>query len=174
MNTISPLSPSFYTLIRKNPFSMPSPGSPLPLGMLVDEEISPAYDSKYFYPVKPREVLADRYQTLVKVGWGVSSTVWLARDLRGDIETPEKVVALKVANNNANLKLEKIMVSFEDLTVLADFIDSQLKKLISFKIDAVGRPVYQSYNNFGLLKSLRSIPQLVDFGLTSRLEEDND
>jgi hypothetical protein len=35
------------------------------------------------YPAKPGEVLADRYQTLVKVGWGVSSTVWLARDLQG-------------------------------------------------------------------------------------------
>ena len=67
----------------KKPFPMPSPGPPLPPGILVDEEISPVYDSKYFYPVKPGEVLADRYQTLVKVGWGVSSTVWLARDLQG-------------------------------------------------------------------------------------------
>ncbi|GAB1194129.1 hypothetical protein APSETT444_003370 [Aspergillus pseudonomiae] len=51
---------------------MPSPGPPLPLGILVDEEISPVYNSKYFYPAKPGEVLASRYQTLVKVGWGVS------------------------------------------------------------------------------------------------------
>lgn len=61
-----------------------------------------------------------------------------------------------------DLKLENIMVSFEDSTVLADFMDSQLEKLMAFKIDSMGRPVYQSCNDFGPLKSLRSIPQLVD------------
>ncbi|RHZ70191.1 hypothetical protein CDV55_106711 [Aspergillus turcosus] len=251
---------------------MPSPGPPLSPSILVDEEISPVYDSKYFYPARPGEVLADRYQTLVKVGWGVSSTVWLARDLQGHIEEPESVVALKIANNNASsaghereveehistadpshrgrsfmrtfldsfevkgpegshlclvyppireplsmyqrrfdgrkmplpliktyiralltglkylhkecqivhtggyldLKLENIMVSFEDPTVLTDFMDSQLEKPMSFKIDSTGRPVYLSHNDFRPLKSLRSIPQLVDFGLATRLKEDDD
>ncbi|KAK2767617.1 hypothetical protein FQN54_003775 [Arachnomyces sp. PD_36] len=232
---------------------MPSPGPRLPRDILIDEEISPVYNSKYFYPAKPGEVLADRYQTLVKVGWGVSSTVWLARDLQGHIEEPETVVALKIANNNAvstghereieehistttdlshhrgrsllrtlvdsfevkgpegshlclayppmreplsmyqrrfdggkmplplikaivhtDLKLENIMVSVEDPTVLSDFIDSQLDKPAAFKIDSAGRPVYQSRSDFGPLKSLRSIPQLVDFGLATRLKEDDD
>ncbi|EKV12171.1 hypothetical protein PDIG_33590 [Penicillium digitatum PHI26] len=36
-----------------------------------------------FYPANPDELLAHRYQLLVKVGWGISSTVWLARDTRG-------------------------------------------------------------------------------------------
>jgi hypothetical protein len=44
---------------------------------------------------------------------------------------------------------------------------------MAFKVDSAGRPVYQSRNDF-LLKSLRSIPQLVDFGLATRLDEDND
>ena len=66
------------------------------------------------------------------------------------------------------------MVSFEDPTVLADFIGSQLEKPMASKVDSTGRPVYQSRNNFGPLKSLRSIPQLVDFGLATRLEEDDD
>jgi hypothetical protein len=83
MDTIKPFISRFSALLRKRPFPMPFPGPPLPPGILVDEEISPVYDSKYFYPAKPGEVLADRYQTLVKVGWGVSSTVWLARDLQG-------------------------------------------------------------------------------------------
>ncbi|OBT98311.2 hypothetical protein VE01_03095 [Pseudogymnoascus verrucosus] len=268
MNTIRPSIPRFSALLRKKPFSVPSPGPPLPPGILVDEEISPVYDSKYFYPAKPGEVLADRYQALVKVGWGVSSTVWLARDLQGHIDVPEGIVALKIANNNASsagheceveehistadpshcgrslirtlldsfevnsiegsysclvyppmreplsmyqrrfdggkmplpliktyiralltgldylhrecrtvhtdLKLENIMVSFEDPTVLAHFIDSQLKNPMAFKIDSAGRPVYQSRSDFGPLKSLRSIPQLVDFGLATTLEEDDD
>lgn len=83
MNTMRAFDPRFSAFLRRKPFPMPSPGPLLPPDILVDEEISPVYDSKYFYPVKPGEVLADRYQTLVKVGWGVSSTVWLARDLQG-------------------------------------------------------------------------------------------
>ena len=73
-----------------------------------------------------------------------------------------------------DLKLENIIVTFEDPTVLADFIDSQLENPMAFKIDSTGRPVYQSRSDFGPLKSLRSVPQLVDFGLATRLEEDDD
>ncbi|RAH72489.1 kinase domain protein [Aspergillus aculeatinus CBS 121060] len=94
--------PRFSPFLRKRPFSIPSHGPPLPPGILVDEEISPFYNSKCFYPAKPGEVLADRYHIVVKVGWGVSSTVWLARDLQRHIEEPETIVALKIANNNAH------------------------------------------------------------------------
>ncbi|KAB8235601.1 putative protein kinase [Aspergillus alliaceus] len=268
MNALKPSIPRLSALIRKRPFPMSPPGPPLPPGVLVDEEISPVYDSKYFYPAKPGEILGDRYQALVKIGWGVSSTVWLARDLQGHIEETESVVALKIANTSGNfashereieehvsmansshrgrslirtlldsfelkspagtfsclvyppmreplsmyqrrfgdkrmplplikahiralltgldylhkecrvvhtdLKLENIMVSFEDPNVLADFMRSQLERPMAFKIDLTGRPVYQSRNDFGPLKSLKSIPQLVDFGLATRLEEDDD
>ncbi|KAK2796375.1 hypothetical protein FQN50_009591 [Emmonsiellopsis sp. PD_5] len=266
---------------------MPSPGPLSPPGILIDEELSPVYNSKHFYPAKPGEVLANRYQTVAKVGWGLSSTVWLAHDLQRHIEEPENVVALKITNSNSSstgrerkvaehistadpshpghslirtlldsfevkgpegsylclvyppmreplsmyqqrfdnrkmplpliktyiralltgldylhtecrtvhtgrpilsftscwntklssyldLKLDNIMVSFEDQTVLADFMESQLEKPTAFKVDLMGRPVYQSCNDFGPLKSLRSMPQLVDFGLATRLEEDDD
>jgi hypothetical protein len=66
------------------------------------------------------------------------------------------------------------MVTFEDPAVLGDFMDAQLEKPMAFKVDPAGRPVYQSRNDFGPLRSLRSIPQLVDFGLTTRLEEADD
>lgn len=78
-----PSVPYLSALFRKKLFPITSPGPLLPPGILVDEEISPVYNPKYFYPVRPGEVLADRYQALVKVGWGVSSTVWFARDLQG-------------------------------------------------------------------------------------------
>ncbi|OKP10924.1 hypothetical protein PENSUB_3744 [Penicillium subrubescens] len=45
---------------------------------------------------------------------------------------------------------------------------------MAFKIDSAVLLVYQSRNDFGPLKSLKSIPQLVDFGLATRLEEDDD
>lgn len=83
MNALKPSISRLSALICKRPFPMPPPGPPLPPGVLVDEEISPVYDSRYFYPAKPGEILGDRYQALVKIGWGVSSTVWLARDLEG-------------------------------------------------------------------------------------------
>ncbi|KAJ5683318.1 hypothetical protein N7462_006483 [Penicillium macrosclerotiorum] len=84
----------------KKPFTLPPLGPPLPRDELVDEEICPSYNSKNFYPANPGDVLADRYQILVKVGWGVSSTVWIARDMRGTEEDPEGVVALKITNTN--------------------------------------------------------------------------
>lgn len=83
MNLKRPPTPRLCAFLRKSPFLMPSSGVPLSPTILIDEELSPVYDSKYFYPAKPGEILAGRYQALVKVGWGVSSTVWLARDLQG-------------------------------------------------------------------------------------------
>ncbi|KAL4757536.1 putative protein kinase [Aspergillus foveolatus] len=258
MSTIRPTIPRLSAFLRK-PFPISSPGPSLPPSILVDEKISPVYNSKYFYPAKPGEVLGNCYQALVKIGRGVSLTVWLARDLQWHIEAPERVVALKITNSNANaaaqereveehisavdpsnrgrsvnwtlldsfevrgpegshlclvypplreplsmyqrrfdngkmplpliktyiralltsleylhkecrivhtgnLKLENTMVTIEDPTALADFMDSQLENPMAYKIDSTGRPVHH----------LRSIPQLVDFGLATRLEEDDD
>lgn len=53
----------------------------------VDEEFSPGYDPKHYYPAKPGEVLADHYRLLVKIGWGSGSTVWLARDVARHVLT---------------------------------------------------------------------------------------
>lgn len=52
---------------RKKPFELP-PGPLLNTNDPIDEEKHPSYGSKSFYPAKPGEVLADRYQILVKVG----------------------------------------------------------------------------------------------------------
>lgn len=72
-----------FSSLRKKPFPSPPTGPVLRQDERVDEEKIPGYRSKDFYPTKPGEVLADRYQVLVKVGWGVSSTVWLGRDMQG-------------------------------------------------------------------------------------------
>jgi len=52
----------------------------LPLDVPVDEEMIPGYDPKYFYHPNPGDVLDRRYDLKAKIGWGTSSTVWLARD----------------------------------------------------------------------------------------------
>lgn len=48
----------------------------------VEEETLPGYKSEYFYPVRLGEVFDDRFQTVTKLGYGSSSTTWLARDLQ--------------------------------------------------------------------------------------------
>jgi serine/threonine-protein kinase SRPK3 len=49
---------------------------------LFEEETLPGYRASSYYPVNIGEVFAGRYQAVVKLGFGSSSTVWLCRDLR--------------------------------------------------------------------------------------------
>ena len=46
----------------------------------IEEETLPKYNVNAFYPVRIDEVLNDRYQVISKLGFGVTATVWLARD----------------------------------------------------------------------------------------------
>lgn len=59
----------------------PFPAKILPTADLVEEEHTPHYKPQHFYPVRVHEILNNRYQIAAKIGWGTSSTVWLARDL---------------------------------------------------------------------------------------------
>ncbi|GMG15996.1 unnamed protein product [Aspergillus oryzae] len=74
-----------------------------------------------------------------------------------------------------DLKLENIMVSFEDPAVMGDFMNDQFDQPMEYKIDSTGRPVYQRHNDFGPLRQLRNIiPKIVDFGHCARLDSDDD
>jgi serine/threonine-protein kinase SRPK3 len=52
---------------------------------LVEEEKTPYYHPDSFFPARLGQVLNGRYQLATKLGYGSSSTVWLARDLRGSV-----------------------------------------------------------------------------------------
>jgi serine/threonine-protein kinase SRPK3 len=54
----------------------------LPLDVPIEEERRKDYDSRHFYPVKLGEIFHDKYEVVVKVGFGGGSTVWLARNLQ--------------------------------------------------------------------------------------------
>lgn len=53
----------------------------IPSDEKVEEELFPDYIASRYYPIRIGEVLRDRYQIVGKLGFGASSTVWLARDL---------------------------------------------------------------------------------------------
>jgi serine/threonine protein kinase len=48
--------------------------------ILIEEERIPGYNPKNFYPVNPGDLLNNRYRIVAKLGWGTTSTVWLAQD----------------------------------------------------------------------------------------------
>ena len=54
----------------------------LPPDIPIEEERVPGYDPKRFLSVNPGDLLNNRYKIVVKVGWGTTSTVWLAQDTR--------------------------------------------------------------------------------------------
>lgn len=41
----------------------------------------PEYRPDHFYLVRLGEVFRGKFQTVAKLGYGLSSTIWLARDL---------------------------------------------------------------------------------------------
>ncbi|RGP65954.1 serine threonine cmgc group [Fusarium sporotrichioides] len=63
----------------------------IPASNKVEEETLPDYLPARYYPVRIGEVFVDRYQVVGKLGFGASSTVWLANDL-----SQQSHVALKV------------------------------------------------------------------------------
>ncbi|KAG6050775.1 hypothetical protein E4U33_000674 [Claviceps sp. LM78 group G4] len=76
------------------PLAFPSEGFPLlPVDEKIEEELLPTYVASRYYPVKIGEIFHGRYQVVGKLGYGVTSTVWLARDF---IE--RRYVALKLYN----------------------------------------------------------------------------
>ena len=51
------------------------------VSQLIEEETLPDYLAERYYPVRIGELLGSRYQVVGKLGFGTTSTVWLARDL---------------------------------------------------------------------------------------------
>jgi serine/threonine-protein kinase SRPK3 len=68
---------------RSEPRTFPLTGyDPIVKDRPIEEETMPEYIPEHFYPVHLGEVFNDQFQTVAKLGYGSSSTIWLARDLR--------------------------------------------------------------------------------------------
>ena len=67
---------------RWTPLSFSNPNFVrIPASQLIEEETIPDYVAAQYYPTRIGEILKDRYQVVGKLGFGASSTVWLARDM---------------------------------------------------------------------------------------------
>lgn len=49
---------------------------------IIEEEQFDEFEKGHFYPVRIGDVYASKYQILGKLGFGSTSTVWLARNLQ--------------------------------------------------------------------------------------------
>jgi serine/threonine-protein kinase SRPK3 len=82
---MSLLSSSWRPLFSRawKPLAFPREGFvAIPADQKVEEETLPHYAASQYYPVQIGETFCARYQVVGKLGFGVTSTVWLARDLR--------------------------------------------------------------------------------------------
>ncbi|KAJ5100274.1 hypothetical protein N7456_006326 [Penicillium angulare] len=70
----------------------------IPASQTVEEEIIPGYSAVRYYPTCIGEIIKERYQVVGKLGFGASSTVWLARDM-----DYRRYVALKVFISSASM-----------------------------------------------------------------------
>lgn len=67
---------------RSEPRNFPTKGfDVINKDQLIEEERMLEYNPDHFYPVRLGEVFNGRFQTVAKLGYGSSSTIWLARDL---------------------------------------------------------------------------------------------
>jgi serine/threonine-protein kinase SRPK3 len=66
-----------------------------------------------------------------------------------------------------DLKLDNILIGFENDTVLGDFLQWQALNPMARKVKD-GRVIYQSIEDFGILRPGRSIQKIIDFGAALR------
>ncbi|KAG5288496.1 protein kinase [Histoplasma capsulatum G186AR] len=98
-----------------------------------EEETLPDYHPADYYPARIGQVLADRYQIVGKLGYGVASTVWLGRDIR-----ESRYVSLKISTAGYSTQNNEIDI-YKQLESAA------------LETDHVGKTLYrQLYGSFNI------------------------
>ncbi|CAE6428393.1 unnamed protein product [Rhizoctonia solani] len=69
-------------------------------GGQLDEELVHKFDPVYWYPATVGQVLNNTYKLVAKLGFGNSSTVWLAKDITRWSWQPTRYVALKISTSH--------------------------------------------------------------------------
>ncbi|KAJ5771056.1 kinase domain-containing protein [Penicillium nucicola] len=87
-----------------------------------------AYDSRetsyVFYPVYVGEVLNQRYQVEHKISHGATSTVWMARDLQGDIDVALKVMCSGEWAEHEICIQDEVLQSVQETSHLVTYIET--------------------------------------------------
>ncbi|GAB1319137.1 non-specific serine/threonine protein kinase [Madurella fahalii] len=73
-----------------------------PIDHPIEEELLPRGEDRlrWFHPTQPGEILGGRFKTIVKLGFGAGSTVWLAENVkfkRWRTNPPPRFVCIKIA-----------------------------------------------------------------------------
>ncbi|KAJ6189341.1 hypothetical protein N7519_004249 [Penicillium mononematosum] len=158
---------------RWNPLDFSNPNFVrIPERQKIEEETLPYYTASQYYPTRIGEVIKERYQVIGKLGFGSTSTAWLARDMN-----ERRYVMLKIfvqaasmgqhVDNEVNMyrhiKADNIMFGIRDDSVFTDFEESELQHPVPRKeVDKDGRIIYTSQE----LKVPKrpGAPVLCDFG----------
>ncbi|KAH7306037.1 kinase-like protein [Stachybotrys elegans] len=85
----------------------------IPLHQMLEEEGLPFYNIEDYYPVQIGQVIKDRYQVVAKLGYGGSSTVWLARDLTEERKYWVLKVYVNTLKHNQELRVYEHLSSVE-------------------------------------------------------------
>ena len=90
----------------------------------IEEETLPDYVASRYYPVRIGEVLKDRYQVVGKLGFGASSTVWLARDMRYGPRPRSQFMLTRLICSHRRHVVLKIFIHS---TAMGQHLDDELK-----------------------------------------------
>lgn len=72
-----------FSQLQMSPLTFPKSGfDSIDVSEKIEEETLPTYKAEKYYPAQIGDIFKDRYQIVGKLGYGVTSTVWLCRDLQ--------------------------------------------------------------------------------------------
>ncbi|KAG6092112.1 hypothetical protein E4U30_005847 [Claviceps sp. LM220 group G6] len=93
------------------PLAFPSEGfAVIPADERIEEETLPNYATSQYYPVTIGEIFRARYQVVGKLGYGTTSTVWLARDLN---ERRHVALKLYIGSGSIIRSLDNEMIAYK-------------------------------------------------------------
>ncbi|EGC46905.1 vacuolar sorting protein [Histoplasma capsulatum var. duboisii H88] len=167
-------------IFQSTPFTAPvSVAAGLSATEPIEEEHTPQYNPSHFYPIRLYEVLNNRYQVVAKLGWGTSSTVWLAQDLHhtftvnaisSTLVTTSPATRKTHSNWNTwtddakDLKSDNILIALRDESILDIIARDEFEHPLPQKA-LEDRIIYLSRNGFGLQTKGIGRPVITDFGL---------
>ncbi|KAJ0418631.1 kinase-like domain-containing protein [Aspergillus carlsbadensis] len=135
---------------------------------LVEEETIPDYAASRYYPTQIGEVIRDRYQIIGELGYGATSTAWLARDMNR-----RPYVTLKIFIKAASMGqyLDDELKMYQRIARYSRHPGSKaVRSLIdSFHIDGpedkhhclVHPPLFESVREFLLRNPVERLPNLI-------------